>query len=323
MGGRLALAAALASAVVLRPPPARAQTGMFDDPYAVPKAPRPPTLPELTHPEIEGTVDLTEGALIPNAGGVWTHAYVERFNVEVPLALRRWYVGATYELAEGGTGKSFETVGSNLVVDGRTLWATTTGLAYGGGLSVVLPTATFAPGSTGATVALNAATLRPWEVTHFTQGVYALRPYVDARLLMGSFIAQFRQGIDLTVAPTQIGDRHFYATTGLYLGVEVTDRVAAGLEAFEEYAISVAGVSDGARAALVVSPNIRLSLPWVQPAISVFTNISDPLYGAHESFWGFRLAFTVIYDPTVALHVRTLARLDAPRADAFPGPERP
>jgi hypothetical protein len=276
----------------------------FDDPYALPEAPRPPTLPELTHSGIEGTLETTEGAIIPNAGGVWTHAYVQRFNVEVPLALRRWYVGASYEVAAGGTGHSFEAVGGNLALDGRTLWATTTGLAFGGGLSLVLPTASFDPNGSGAIVALNSATLRPWDVTFFTQGVYGVRPYIDVRLLLGQFIAQFRQGIDLTVAPTQIGDRHFYAMTGVYFGWKATDRVAAGLEAFEEYAISVPGVSDGARQAIVISPNVRLSLPWVQPAISMFTNIGNPLYGANDSFWGFRLAFTVVYDPTATLGMR-------------------
>src|SRR6185437_5816304 len=93
---------------------ARAQVAPFEDPYDVPTAPRPPTLPELTDSEIEGTLETTEGAIIPTPGGVWTHAYVQRFAVEVPLALRRWYVGASYELAAGGTGSSFETVGGNL-----------------------------------------------------------------------------------------------------------------------------------------------------------------------------------------------------------------
>ena len=54
-----------------------------------------------------------------------------------------------------------------------------------------------------------------------------------------------------------------------------------------------------------MSPNIRLSLPWVQPAISMFTNVGTPLFGANESMWGFRFAFTVVYDPSATLKVRT------------------
>ena len=204
----------LTALAALAPAAARAQLTEFEDPYDVPSAPRPPTLPELTHSEIEGTSETTAGALIPTAGGVWTHAYVQRFNVEVPLALRRWYVGATYEVAAGGTANSFEAVGGNLSLDGRTLWATTTGLGFGGGMGLVLPTATYGPGSDGAVVALNAATLRPWDVTYFTPGIVALRPHVDVRALFGQFIAQFRQGLDVTVSPDQIGQRNLYATTG-------------------------------------------------------------------------------------------------------------
>jgi hypothetical protein len=108
----------------------------------------------------------------------------------------------------------------------------------------------------------------------------------------------------MTVNPTEIGNRHLYAMTGLYFGWRATEQLAVGLEAFEEYAIDVPGVSDTARSAIVVSPNIRLSLPWVQPAISMFTNIGNPLYGANDSFWGFRFAFTVVYDRSSTLGVR-------------------
>jgi hypothetical protein len=300
-GGILPLLSALA---LLDPSLAHAQVQPFDDPYDVPSAPRPPTLPELTHPEIEGTLETTAGAIVPQPGGLWTHAYTQRFNVEVPLALRRWYVGATYEVAAGGTFNSFQAVGGNLELDGRTLWATETGLGFGGGLSLVLPTASYDANSPGALVALNSSTLRPWDVTLFTQGVYAVRPYIDVRALLGPFIAQFRQGIDMTVPPTQIGNRNLYAMTGLYFGWRATELLAVGLEAFEEYAILVNGVSDGARSAIVISPNIRVSLPWVQPAISMFTNIGNPLYGANDSFWGFRFAFTVVYDRSSVIGVR-------------------
>jgi hypothetical protein len=298
--------------LVAIPAVARAQSNEFEDPYDVPTAPRPPTLPELTHSEIEGTLETTAGALIPTAGGVWTHAYVQRLAIEVPLALRRWYVGTSYEVAAGGTASTFKAVGGNLALEGRTVWATQTGLAFGGGMALMLPTASYGPGTDGAVVALNAATLRPWDLTYFTPGVVGLRPYVDVRALLGPFIAQFRQGLDVTVSPAEIGQRNLYATTGVYFGWAATSQLAVGLEAFEAYAIQVQkggllsqDVHDGERAALVVSPNVRLSLPWVQPAISMFTNVGTPLFGANESMWGFRFAFTVVYDPNATLKVRT------------------
>ncbi|MGH7271178.1 MAG: hypothetical protein ACREJ3_12190, partial [Polyangiaceae bacterium] len=66
--------------------PARA-SDEIDDPYAVPAAPRPPTLPELTHSSIEATVEATAGAILPNPGGERTGAYVQRLTVEAPLGL--------------------------------------------------------------------------------------------------------------------------------------------------------------------------------------------------------------------------------------------
>jgi hypothetical protein len=42
----------------------------------------------------------------------------------------------------------------------------------------------------------------------------------------------------------------------------------------------------------------------VQPVISAFTNVGTPLYGAYAQIWGFRFAFTVVYDPSAALRMR-------------------
>src|SRR5262249_17518968 len=71
-----------------------AQLTAYPDPYDVPRAPRPPTLPELTHAEMEATLEETAAAILQPAGGGATHAYVQRIALEVPLAHRRWYVGA-------------------------------------------------------------------------------------------------------------------------------------------------------------------------------------------------------------------------------------
>jgi hypothetical protein len=105
-------------------------------------------------------------------------------------------------------------------------------------------------------------------------------------------------------ATGSIGERQLFATTGVYFGWRMAREVAFGLEAFEAYAIDVRDVRDGARASVVVSPNVRLALPWVEPAVSVFTNIGTPLEAASRRIWGFRLAFTLVYDPNTMLGVR-------------------
>lgn len=279
---------------------------MFDDPDALPYAPRPPTLPELTHREREATLETTAGAILPNPGGEVTRGYVQRFAVEAPIGPRRWFVGVNYEVAAGSTPRGFQVTGGNLELQGRTLWATGTGLAFGGGLGLMLPTATASSvdANTAGEVALNAATLRPWDVSFFVANAFGARPFVDVRTIDGPFVAQFREGIDLAVSTAAIADRRVYATTGVYFGLRITPEVAAGVEAFEAYAIDVPNVRDGARASIVVSPNVRLALPWVEPAISAFTNVGTPLQGASERIWGFRVAFTLVYDPNAALRVR-------------------
>jgi hypothetical protein len=265
----------------------------FDDPYAVPAAPRPPTLPELTHAESEGTLELTAGAILPNtSGGALTHAYVQRLSLEMPLGHRRWYVGADYEAAESSTAQS-RAVSGNVEIQGRTLWATPTGLAFGGGTALVLPAASFDAASPAADAALRAATLRPWDVSFFVPNAFGARPFVDLRAVDGAFVAQFRQGLDFLFSTTALDNWRVYATTGLYLGFWLTHAVAAGLEAFEAYAIDVPGVRDGARASVLVSPNVRLALPWVEPVISMFTSIGTPLQGASSHVWGFTIGATV------------------------------
>jgi len=288
------------------PAGARAQKTGFDDPYELPDAPRPPTLPELTHPEIEATLETTAGAILPNPGGEPTHGYVQRIAVEAPIGPRRWFLGVDYELAAGRAENAFQVTGGNLEIEGRTLWATRTGLALGGGLALMLPTATAGSSdpSPAGEVALHAATLRPWDVSFFVDDAFGMRPFVDVRAIDGPFVAQFRQGIDLVVSTAAIADRRIYATAGAYFGWRVAREVAVGVEALEAYAISVPSVQDGARASIVVSPNVRLVLPWVEPAVSVFTNVGTPLQGASERIWGFRLAFTLVYDPSATLRLR-------------------
>lgn len=281
-----------ASAVHARPALADGQA--YGDPYSIPSAPRPPTLPELTHSEIEATLETTAGAILPNEGGQQAHAYVQRFGVEVPLSRRRWFVGAAYDVAGGNVDSSFKAVSGNVEIDGRTLWATRTGLAFGGGTSVMLPAADYDANGPAGRVALGAASLRPWDVAFFVPDAFGLRPFVDVRALDGPFVAQFRQGLDLMFSTALLGERRLYATTGVYLGWRFSPAVAGGLEAFEAYAIDVPAVRDGARASIIASPNVRLTLPWIQPAVSVFTNVGTPFQGASDRVLGFRVAITVV-----------------------------
>jgi len=177
----------------------------IDDPHAVPIAPRPPTLPELTHPDYEISGETTLGVVTPsfinalNYNSSDTAAIVQRLAVEVPLLKSpRIYAGGSYEVALGSPpgGGDFKAVPGNLDLYGRIVWATRTGMAFGGGVGTLLPTAQF--GSTGdaATVAAAAQAIRPWDNAFFLNDTITLRGFVDVRAVSGPFVIQFREGME-------------------------------------------------------------------------------------------------------------------------------
>jgi hypothetical protein len=288
--------------------PSVAHAGPFDDPYDLPSAPRPPTLPELTHPDLEATIESTVGTLTPRQGRTPSpdcdactsrFAFVQRLAIEIPLGPRRWFIGTTYELAGGGHSDQggIKMIGGNLELYGRTVWATQTGLAFGGGLGVVLPTSSFDPSSQAGSVALSAATLRPWDLPFFTNDVVVVRPFVDVRDIVGRTVIHFRQGLDVFTDVTNVSSRRITAMTALYIGYRVFSLMSLGIEAMELYTLDGSG-DDGLRATFVVSPSVRVMTPYVQPALSGFTNVGPPLYGNADHIWGVRLAVTVVYDAT-------------------------
>src|SRR5437763_16415524 len=79
-----------AAAAATTSAPARA-AGPLEDQRALPDAPRPPTLPELTHPDGEATLELTSGTITPRGtsevrGHVPVH--VARVAAEQPIGGR-------------------------------------------------------------------------------------------------------------------------------------------------------------------------------------------------------------------------------------------
>lgn len=277
----------------------------FDDPYDLPEAPRPPTLPELTHRDIEATVESTVGVLYPKPAAApgWTRPageYVQRLNVEIPLGFRRWFVGSTYETVLGAPpaiGGPAKLVGGNLEVYGRTVWATRTGLSFGGGLGFMLPTAAFDANSPAANVTGGGAAVRPWDFQFFEKDAVTGRPFIDVRLLDGRFVVQFREGLDWSFIRGSATRSSLSAITALYVGARVGDILGVGLEAFELYFIE-GQAQDDARAFFAVSPSVRFMTPVIQPCFSFVSTIADPLYPSSSHALAFRAALTVLWDRT-------------------------
>jgi len=267
------------------------------DPYALPDAPAPPTLPDLTHRGLAASLESTFASIHRNQRADGTDSdrsfgWTERLEVEHALALRRWYVGLSEQLALGRTSSdAFLLVMGNPEIWGRALWASQAGLAYGGGLGFVLPVVHH--GAAGTEVARSIQAVRPWDYVHFVNDDLILRPFIDVRNIDGRIILQLRQGIDWDQASGALTSR-----TTFYIGYRPIDLLGLGLEAWEVYLIRAADTKDDGRAAYAVSPSVRLMTRVVQPAVSFLLPIDRPLFDAIEGFWALRLSMSVVVEPS-------------------------
>jgi hypothetical protein len=306
----------MAAALLTIGSPARAQLiGLLapsynpDDPYQLPDAPAPPTLPDLTHRAWSLALDTTLARVVPNkladgtqqaAVGVW----LERLEVETAISNRRWYVGLAHEAAGGrNTGdKSATVVMSNPEIWGRALWASRAGLAYGGGLGIVPPLVRHDPDSGGAAIQSTVRIVRPWDFPIFADRTLTFRPFVDVRSIDGAVMLQLRQGIDISAQTSDVASltpkTNLASRTMFYIGYRPLDQLGFGLELTEVYFIKATGVADDERAAFTVSPSVRWMSKVVQPAVSMLFPIDRPLFHAARSYWAAQLTLAVILDPS-------------------------
>lgn len=310
-GAAVALAVLGRSTIALAAPPALPSNPQIADPYDVPLAPRPPTLPELTHKDYEISGETTLGVVTPSLVKALDYSsnevacIVQRLAVEVPLdRRRRFYVGGTYEVAAGSPpgGGTFTVVPSNLDLYGRVVWATRTGLTFGGGVGALLPTAPFGQGGDAAKVAASAQAVRPWDNAFFLSDSLTLRAFVDVRDVDGRFTIQFREGLEESI---DLSEGHQVAAIAqLYVGYRVLPILGAGIEAFETYLIyspplETTAAGDATRATFTLSPSVRLMTPYVQPMLGFVASLGNPLFGAGvvDGFWALRFGASIVWDP--------------------------
>jgi hypothetical protein len=287
------------------------------DPYALPDAPAPPTLPDLTHRALAASFENTFASIQATAPPGEAHpgrsfGWMERFEVEQALSIRRWYVGVAEQIALGDPlHDGFQMVAGNPEVWGRTLWASQAGLAYGGGLGAVLPAFRH---STGAgTLTQTVAVVRPWDYADFVNGDLILRPFFDVRGIDGRVMLQLRQGIDWDQSTGALTSR-----TTFYIGYRPLPLFGLGLEAWEVYLIQAQERKDDGRAAYAVSASVRLMTPTLTPAVSILAPIARTLYDTVDDFWAIRLTMSVVLEP-VPSHA-ALTTPDRPRESGTSGP---
>ncbi len=147
--------------------------------------------------------------------------------------------------------------------------------------------------------------VRPWDAAYFTDRVLTLRPWIDIRHVVWRFVFQLRQGLDIEIAARDLQPyehrAEYVARTTFYAGFRLAKPIGVGLEVWEVYRISadlcqavVPCLDDNKRAAVSVSPSVRLLLGRIEPALSLLFPVTTPLRGEATSYWAAR--FNVGFD---------------------------
>lgn len=237
-------------------------------------------------------------------------AWSSRIEGEWALSGRRWYAGLAHSL---GYGRSPEREQGALIVGypelwTRAVWASRSGLAYGGGVSIVTPIFRRAPDSNEAFAASTVRVVRPWDFAPFAENTFSVQPYLDARIIDGYITFQLRQGFLLQglVAKAQLPNLNVVSRTTLFLGYQPTQKFALGLEIQEVYFISSDFLDtcqthrlvcdDSLRAVFAISPSIRLLTRTFQPALSAMFPFDRTLFDSVQSYWAIRIGLGAVYD---------------------------
>lgn len=285
---RIAAAVALAVLASLASPGA----ARAEDRASALDAPAPPTLPALAHPSLTNTFEITTASIDPGHGKRRAFTWMLHDEIEYPLVSRVWYVGAAHDVAAGavpGVGRDFFFGAPELWM--RAVWSSVIGLSSGGGFGVVLPLPrSLSPAA--QEIFSNVRVVRPWDAPYFTDLGVTLRPWIDVRHIVGRFILQLRQGLDVTILARDLrqGERRvdFTARTTAYLGFRIARPIGVGIEAWEVYQLS-ANLPDDKRAAFAVSPSVRFSLGKIEPALSLVFPLATPLRGDAASYFAARI----------------------------------
>lgn len=286
----------------------------WQDPESLPDATAPPSLVDLTHRGLWYGLETTFASIKPHDAITGSQprsfAWSTRAEGEWALSGRRWYAGLAHSLGYGKPPGGEQ--GALLIgypeVWARAVWASRSGLAYGGGLSAVIPIFQRDPDSNEASVAESVRVVRPWDFAPFAENTFSVQPYLDARVIDGRVTFQLRQGFVLQglVAEARLPDLNIVSRTTLYLGYQPTHKIALGLEFQEVYFISTDFVDacrarqsvcdDSLRAVFAMSPSIRLLTRAFQPSISGMFPFDRTLFDSVQSYWAIRLGLGAVYD---------------------------
>lgn len=275
--------------------PAREPQG--DDAYALPDVAAPPTLPDLTHRALSVAFDMTvtsvQPSTLPRASRPpRSLGWLERLEAEQNLGIRRFYLGAALGFAIGDAPPKIAV--SQPEVWARAIWASPMGLAFGGGLGLVLPVFRYGESTREALIEGHVRVAKPWDYTSYGHDTFTFRPFVDVRVIDGPVLLQLRQGIDWAVSFD--GEPLIASRTTLYGGYGIASVWQIGLEASEVYFIRAPNVNDEERATYTLSPSVRLVTRKVQPSLSAIFPLDQTVLGIADSFWAVRMQLAFVLD---------------------------
>ena len=278
-----------------------------------------PSLPGLSHRGVAFNFEYTVAAAKatdpvshrPIETGA-AYAYSARWLLEGALEQRRWYFGATADVAAASvpSGDTPDTGGSTLVLGNpelwfRGLWSSVAGLSAGGGFGMVVPMPrTFS--RLEKEVVRSIRVVRHADHSHFQDMTLTARPFLDIRHVAGPLTLQMRQGIDFSLLLRDRTDQeNRYDLAGFlsaYLGLTTFDELTLAVEVSEVYELT-ADVSspqcltpcDEHRAAFTLSPILRLRLPRLSPALSALIPLSTPLRAEVASYFAVRLHLDAVF----------------------------
>jgi hypothetical protein len=285
----------------------------------------PPTLPALRHAgaafELEylgAGVGQAPLAGFSSLGSAF--AWMSRFEGEVAVAPRRWFVGGAWEFASAaapGVGRALLHGNPELWLRGA--WAHPTGLVAGGGLGWMIPLPrSDAPEVQAAQETVRA--VRAWDAATFSTNELTIRPTFDVRWASGPVTLQFRSGLDVAVDVEELST-NLVARAGLFGGLQVARWMCLGAELSEVYPIT-ADIPDAERAAITLSPSARFRVGALEPGLSLLVPLSTPLEGVADGFFAVRLHVRLAFEPSPR---RALDELDpgAPLEIDLPAMEEP
>lgn len=285
------------------------------DPSYVPDSAAPPSIADLTHRGLWVGLEETFASIKPKDAITGpqprSFGWLTRLEAEAGLVRQRWYLGTAMEGAygkpPGGEAGKFLFGYPELWVRG--VFADRVGLAYGGGLSLVVPAWQRRADSPAAVVAEGVRVVRPWDFPAFADNTFSATPFLDARVIDGRVTMQLRQGFTFQglVAEARIPTANIVSRTTLFLGYQPIEALGLGLEVWEVYFIS-ADIPDYQRAVFALSPSVRLMTRIFQPAFSVIVPFDRPLFDRVQSYWAARLTLGAVFDEVTPAQVERVTR---------------